>query len=122
MSKQPDMGNGYDIYTAQRGNPTALWTNLTLLTSVSTLRDDLNPHITKDGLQLWFTTTTPNFGLEIYMSQRTNLTAQFPMARRILELSSTSDDSDPWVADGGHTVYFASTRVNGVSQIFLAHP
>ena len=121
MSKQLDMMNGYDIYTAQRTTGTGLWSNPVLAAAVSTLRDDFNPHITKDGLQLWFTTTTPNFGLEIYMAQRTNLTQSFSIARRILELGSTSDDSDPWVSDGGHTVYFASTRVNGISQIFRAY-
>ena len=121
MSKQLDMASGFDLYTAQRANPTLLWTNLTLAAPASTVRDDLNPHITKDGLEVWFTTTTPNYGLEIFLTQRTSLSAPFPIARRILELSSTFDDSDPWVSDGGHTVYFASTRVNGISQIFLAH-
>ncbi len=120
MSKQLDAGNGFDIYTAQRSSATLPWSNPVVALAVSTLRDDLNPYLTKDGLELWFSTTTPNFGLEIYMSQRTNLTQSFPMARRILELGSTSDDSDPWVSDGGHTVYFASTRLNGISQIFLA--
>jgi len=121
MSKQLDMVNGYDLYIAQRATTSDLWTNVTLAAAVSTARDDLNPHITRDGLDLWFAATTPNFGLEIYLSQRASLSQSFPMARRILELSSTSDDRDPWVADGGHTVYFASSRVNNLSQIFVAH-
>jgi hypothetical protein len=109
-----------DLAIARRSSAAGAWMPTLLGSAVSTQDDDLNPHLSKDGLELWFSTPTQNANLEIFMSKRTDLNLPFPVARRILELSSTSDDTDPWASPDGRTVFFASRRVNGVSQIFMA--
>lgn len=109
-----------DLFIANRPSSTAMWTNPTVM-GASTQASDSNPHLTKDGLGLWFTTSLPGFGQEVFSATRVNTESAFGNAQRVLELSSTANDSDPWVSPDGHTVFFASNRIGGIDQIFVTH-
>jgi len=122
IARRSDTGvQEFDLFVTSRGAATDAWDTPTLQTTISDPAvDDLNPHLTEDGLHVYFYRNVGNPGAtEIFGADRMDLNAPFGAPHRIVQLSSLMNDTDPWVSPDGNTIYFASDR-NGVSQIFIA--
>jgi hypothetical protein len=115
-------GTGYELYEVTRPSGAGLWSaNATHLTSLGSQGDEINPHLSPDGLTVYFSSTrSSGTGADLYVATRPSLTAPFAAPLRIDELSTASNDVDPWVSQDGRTIFFASDRA-GTYQIYEAH-
>jgi hypothetical protein len=84
----------------------------TQLTPLSSAGDDLNPSLTSDLLELYFTR-----GLDVYVSIRAIASDTWGPPSRVAELSTSDADTDPEVAADGLTIYFSSNRPGGMGSM-----
>jgi Tol biopolymer transport system component len=113
-------GGGEDLYETTRMSSTQPWGPPIELDNVNTTANDLSPYLTADDLVVYFHSDRPGLGQsDIYVATRTSIGTAFDAAVRIDEVSSSADDTDPWVSADGHTMFFASTR-SGNSEIYEA--
>ncbi len=89
------------------------------LLPVSSAAVDTNPHLTPDGLHLYFESDRVAHPA-IYVASRRTIADTFSDAVRIKELSGAQGaDGEPWVAPNGRAIYFTSSR-NGLAHLFTA--
>jgi hypothetical protein len=80
----------------------------------------LNPVLSDNGLTIYYANDATG-AFDLFTATRANLTASFSTPQLVPGVSSPANDVDPWVAPDGHTIYFASDRMNGGFQIYMAH-
>jgi hypothetical protein len=81
---------------------------------------DADPYLTPDGMHLYFNSTRGGRS-ELYVASRRSLTDTFGDAVVLKELSGpVGIETAPWVAPGGHVIYFTSNRMNLTDRLFTA--
>lgn len=113
-------GTGLDLYESTRiGNAGISYTAPALI-PLSTVGTDASPFLSADGLALYYAMSPANDpNRDLYVATRASTTDPFSGGTRIDELSTTFNDSDPWVSPDGNDIYFTSTR-NGTTRIWHA--
>lgn len=98
-----------DIYVASRSAPGATFGAPTAIGELNGAQNDGNPMMSEDKRTIYFDSNRSGDG-ELYVATRTSPTGTFAAPARIVELSSTSADTDPWISPDGRTMYFTSNR------------
>ncbi|HEX5060528.1 MAG TPA: hypothetical protein VFV99_14270 [Kofleriaceae bacterium] len=98
-----------DIYMSQRASATAAWSTPALVPELESASNEGNPMLAADKLTVYFDSNRGGDG-ELYAATRTTEAAPFAPPARIVELSSTAADTDPWISPDGRTMYFTSDR------------
>lgn len=74
----------------------------------------INPQLSANGRTLVFG-AMGGAGIDLFISERSNLGSPWPAARPISEVNTNSDETDPWLSADGRRLYFSRGGV-----IFLA--
>src|SRR5689334_20673263 len=79
-----------------------------------------NPRVREDGLQIVFTSSRAMSQAEdIWIADRIDRTAPWNAPQRVVEVSTASDEFEPFVTASGRELYYLS-RVGAESDIFVA--
>jgi Tol biopolymer transport system component len=107
------------IYVTSRAMVGAPWSDPVIAPGLAGSWNDNEPSLTADGLTMYFSSdrAPSTGGSDIWMVTRPNRAASWTAATRIIELSSTADDSPGAVSSDGLRMVMTSTR-NGNYQIF----
>lgn len=103
-------GAGYDIKFATRATPTSPFGSFTSIPSITTTANEEDPWLSKDGLELYYSTTnTSNGDPDLLRATRSTPTGTFGNVTS-LPLNQIKFDQDPYFAPGQATFFFASDR------------
>ena len=101
-------GGAIDAPTASWGEPT----KILVAASEAGFEDD--PHVSPDGLELYFAYQLPPAPKELYRARRSRAGDGWQTAAPILELNGALDsDASPHLTADGRRLYFASNRPGG---------
>jgi Tol biopolymer transport system component len=109
-------GAGVDYYGVTRASPTTMFDLPVVLANVSTTLDDFDPHLTPNGLALYF---APNVGggQAVEFASRPSVTAPFGGVRILSEIAQTGTFSDPSVSPDELVIAYAGLSN---AQLFYA--
>ena len=110
-----DRSGQVDIYVASRSDRTAPWTSITLVPELSTALEELGASPDASLLRLVFNRGAPP---DLHEAIRARTDQQWS-ARRILELSTPSEESSPFLARPT-VIYFSSDRDGGAPDLYVA--
>lgn len=99
-----------DIYAATRPDRSSPFSAPTPVTEVNTVRDEGAPHISADGLTLYFAYDIADYDEDLYVARRADVYDSFSAPVRIDQLSTLSYDRDPWVSTDERLMFFSSDR------------
>jgi hypothetical protein len=91
----------------------SLWSAPVFETTLNSTAADSGPHLSYDGLTLYFSSFRVGSNWEIFASTRAFPGAPWSTPVQVIELGSTGTDDQPFLAVGNLEVYFASTRAGG---------
>jgi hypothetical protein len=112
----PNTTTGFDVYTASRPSPTSSWGTSTLVTELSTVDAELSPHVSSDGLTLYFTRgASPN--LDVHVATRSSKTVPWQNVKTLARFNSTANDNDVTTTGDGLEAIFESDRT-GQLELF----
>lgn len=104
--------NTGELWEATRPVPSGPWNAPTKLAELNTGDGELGPCYAGNGLTLYFYSDRPGGqGVDIYRASRPTVDAPFGPAERLVELSSSGRDEDPWVSPDQRTIYFTRSNV-----------
>ncbi len=83
-----------------------------LAPAVNSAGDDYEPHLSRDGAELYFVRGRPGHNAELY--QAAGRADHWAAARSLHELNSDDDDLGPQLTADGQTLYFYSNRPGGL--------
>lgn len=83
------------------------------LGSVNDAGNQLDPHVSPDGLRLYYANGSPQ---RIVVASRGSLTTDFGGPVAIPEITSTANDSDPTLSGDERVIIFSSTRPGGTGS------
>ena len=98
-----------DLYIATRAAPGAAWGAPAALAELNSAQQEGNAMLSADKLVVYFDSNRSGDG-ELYVATRASATEPFSPPARIMELTSSGADTDPWVSPDGRIMYFTSTR------------
>lgn len=120
-SDRPGGYGGRDLYYALRQNGT--WqVPVNLGPTVNTPYDESSPILTRNGVQLYFSSNRPASmgGYDLYQATFDTSTAQFATPQNMgVPINSSGDDRDLWLSEDGTTAYLASNRAGGLGGLDL---
>ncbi|HEY5923743.1 MAG TPA: hypothetical protein VIV11_18805 [Kofleriaceae bacterium] len=102
-------GASLDIFIATRSSATTAFDTPVVIAELNSAQDEGNPMLTPDKLSVYFDSNRSGNG-ELYVATRATSSGPFGTPERIVELSSTNADTDPWLSPDGRTMYFTSNR------------
>lgn len=108
-AKHPDAGPDVpDAPGGPRCDSSQPFLNPTLLPNVNTASRDEAPRLSADELELFFSSDRPGGagGLDLYVARRASRDADFGAPERIVELSTASSESGPFLAADNLTLYY----------------
>jgi Tol biopolymer transport system component len=114
-------GGGFDFWQASRTNgfdgvfdaPTQIH-----LAALDDAGDQLDPHISPDGLRLYYAAGNPQ---QIVVAERSAVTADFAAPTPIANIASNLGDADPTLTGDERVIIFSSNRnPAGSSDLFYA--
>jgi len=111
-----------DLFTADRTGASGPFGNPVEQTALNTAGHEGSPHMTPDGLTVYFDTDRVAPGtanLDIYVSHRASRTDMFPAPVPITEINTGMSEQDPWISPDGHRLLFSSDR-GGSNQLWEA--
>lgn len=102
----------YQIYFAQRPNPSAPWSapsqeQLRAVNAPGTQTAD--GFVTESGLELYFSSTRARSS-DLYVSRRSSLRAEFGAPEPLADFNTESEERMPWLSSDGQRLYFVSNR------------
>jgi hypothetical protein len=119
QSKRPGGFGGVDLWVAQRNNPhdDFDWQPaVNLGAAINSTADDMGPYYFEDEVrgtrQLYFGSARLG-ATDIYLSEQMP-DGSFAPATLVPELSSPSNESDPWIRRDGLEVFFQSNRAGSI--------
>jgi len=106
----------YDLYVTQRATTDSPWTvPVNVGTETNTLYNELSPNISADGLCLYFDRRSAAGDRDIWVAARDPRSDGPTVAVNLGPLVNTPyQDTDPSISADGQTLYFGSTRPDGV--------
>lgn len=118
MSRGPGMI--LDLCVATRASKTVPWNPPVTLPGISDpAYDESQQWSSPDLTVIYFVTDRPpSTSQDIWLAKRPDTQSAFTIAR-VTELSTGTQDVDPWLTPDLHTIYFASTR-SGTLDIYTA--
>ncbi|HEX4420424.1 MAG TPA: hypothetical protein VH165_21060 [Kofleriaceae bacterium] len=111
-----------NIYSSTRASLTSPFTTPVALDGLDGADVESSPSVTDDGLTLYYAhavTGSVNAG-DLYVTQRTSKTAQFPVGTPVGVVNSTSDEEDPYITPDGSALYFDSARTGTQLHLYSA--
>jgi hypothetical protein len=108
-----------DLWESTRATRQSAWATPVEISELSTLNDEDSPHLSPDGLTIWFVSNAGT-SFDIYTATRPALNMPFGSPSRLDELASSFDEDDPWVSSDGHRIYFARYSAANTGQIMMA--
>jgi len=115
-----ERGNaGRDLYLSTRSSTSNPWSAPVPITELNTSESDAGATISADGLAMFFARGPLVGDRDLFVATRSSRSAAFGPPTLIEELSSTTDDSDPWISADQRTLLFASMR-SGNRDIYIA--
>ena len=107
---------GTDLWVATRESPDQLFGDARNLEELNTTFDDGSPHLSADGLTLYFYSSRPGgeggtfFGADLYAATRRSVEDPFEEITNLDTINTEFDEGTPGVSADGLTLYFASNR------------
>lgn len=100
-----------DLWQTSRANTSASWGPLmrTQVMALDTAANELDPFVTGDGLQLYYSPVTPA-PQHIVVAKRATTSDSFGNVADVTPLNTTGDNFDPMLIAGGRVIVFASSR------------
>ena len=110
----------HDTRTA-KGGPWGNTPNKTYLANVNSPADDWDPHVSSDGLRLYFAPASPG-GQHINVATRGSATVDFGAPAQVDVINSAAAiDNDPTLSEDERVIVFESTRsADHVRRMFYA--
>ncbi len=105
-----------DVFTSTRATATAAWSTPVALSTINTPGNDYSPILTQDKLTVYLDANPVGGTSDLYTAVRGSTAAEFSAPTVITELSTSANDSDPWVSADGRHIYFVSDRAGGFSM------
>ena len=104
-----ERAGGLGIFTALRSSPTTGFSEPAAVDELNSAQDEGNPMLATDKLSIYFDSNRSGDG-ELYVATRATPASPFGTPERIVELSTASAETDPWLSPDGRTMYFTSNR------------
>jgi len=98
-----------DIFMASRAAPMGAFGAPVAIAELNSAQPEGNPMLGPGKLTVYFDSNRSGNG-ELYMATRTSANEPFAAPERIVELSSASVETDPWISPDGRTLLFTSDR------------
>lgn len=116
-SNRPGGAGLYDLYRATRASRDAAWSAPVRIVELASDADEFAGATTADRLRLVFASARAGGvgGGDLYEAERTSAEGAWSTPLTI-SIDSTADDSAPWLAGDGRTLYFGSDRAGGQGQ------
>lgn len=120
-SSRANGSGGFDFWQGTRSDPgggafPAL--DQSFLAQVNTAGDQSDPHVSPDGLRLYYATGSPQ---AIMVAERTAVLADFSAPDPILEIASVNGDADPTLTADERVMLFTSNRPGlGLTDLWYA--
>jgi Tol biopolymer transport system component len=111
-----------DIFLANRPASGGLFNAPVIQTALNTPFHEGSPHMTPDGLTVYFDSDRNAPGtvdLDIYVSRRTSRSEPFPAPMPVTEINTTMSEQDPWISPDGRRLLFSSNR-GGMNELWEA--
>jgi dipeptidyl aminopeptidase/acylaminoacyl peptidase len=111
-----------DIWFSTRSDAASAWSSPRPVGTLNTEERETGLALAPDGLTLWFSSDRSGGagGLDVYVAARSDRSASWSAAERVLELSSEDDDLISSVADEGRTAYLARRHGDDDYDLFVA--
>lgn len=113
-----------DIWVATRKDLDAAFSAPTHVTELSSPTDDTTPHLTADGLTLYFASwrAPEGTGFDLWVARRASPTAPFDKIQQVPGVNSPSKDICPSLSPDGLRLYFVSDRsgTSGKLDLWIA--
>jgi cysteine-rich repeat protein len=111
---------GYDIQVATRATTAAPFGSFSAVPGIPTGWDQLDPWLSRDGLELYYSTTnTSNGDPDILRVTRSTPTGTFGNVTS-LSVNQIKYDRDPYFAPGQATLFFASERSTNDTHLWTS--
>jgi Tol biopolymer transport system component len=112
-------GSDYDLYATTRASTADQWGLPTPLTKLNSPANDWDPALYQNGTSIVFASRRLNTANSLFYASRATVTDEFFAPQPATELN-VNDDSDPWLSDDGHHIFFDSRRGGGPIKIYQA--
>lgn len=121
-SNRPGGAGDNDLYIATRSRIDDPFDHIENLGAINSPQNDGGPVLSADGLELLFDSERPGGGggEDIWHATRPDRDASFAAPRNVVELNSTSDDSDPALSGDGTTLYLSYDWEANGAEIWVA--
>lgn len=103
-------GGSVDLWYATRGSPTGTFStpDQQEVSAVDTAAAEFDPQLSRDGLRLYLSPSTPTNGQVIAIASRATTSAAFGSATMLPELSISNIVADPVVSPDELVIFFSS--------------
>lgn len=112
-------GSAFDIHVATRTSTASVFSMPAPVANINTASNEGNPRISDDGLVLYFASDRAG-AFDIFKSTRVSISSSFNAPVAMGELNTNADNQAPVLSKDGLEIFFASTRVHSISDIFHA--
>jgi hypothetical protein len=112
------------ILEADRPSTDAKWVEAPILAALTSKSIDGAATVTADELTMFLHSDRPGTAgsLDIWLSKRTAVTAEWGVPTRVAAVNGTARDSDPYVRPDGKMLVFTSTRgTRGDANLYAAY-
>jgi hypothetical protein len=101
-----------DLYSTTRSTTASDFGAPVKLANLNAPQDDLAPHVSSDGLEIFFTSDRSS-GFHIYRATRADTTSAFSPPQIVTEITSSAQELASVVTRDGLRIFFSSTRTDG---------
>jgi hypothetical protein len=103
-----DAGGAPDILEVTRPSATAPWGTAVAIPAITTAGPEWDPHLSPDGLRLWFSRSC-----DLFVSQRATRSSAWETATPLTELSTADCETSPTLTDDELVIVFLSDAAEG---------
>lgn len=102
-----------DIWSSSRPGRDRPWSAPARIARLSSPEDDGSPAVDDSGLTLVLASLRDGSDADLYLSERSDVDAEWSVPERIAELDTGADEASAWPLARGEVLYFASSRGAG---------
>ena len=118
-STRGGLGGG-DIWVATRPRIDVPFSTPLLVSELASPDDDTSPDVSLDGLTLYFSSSRVTGDRDLFVSTRANRAMSWSAPTRIEELTTNVPETSAVESADRRRLYFATSRSNGIQDIYLA--